>query len=146
LGLDYVAHVVTPDAPLARQKLIRSGGKDQIPFMIDHRTGIKLYESQAILKYLDHEYGPKFENAIERLVHEVDQRTRTELEQLKWRLKIPAERLREYRATLREGVDTLRGTAKLIREAFRQALAYPGDVDTAGATVGERVAAAKRAA
>ncbi len=127
LGLDFIAHNVSPESPLNHQRLLKAGGKDKIPFLIDHRTGIKLYESSAILAYLENEYGPKPEGDLARFFKEVDTRTRGQLEQLRWRLKVPVEQIRDYRHTIREGVETLRGTAKLIREAFRQAFTYPAE-------------------
>lgn len=57
LGLDFIAHSVPDEDSLKHQKLVEAGGKDQVPFLADHKSGVKLYESDAIIAYLDQEYG-----------------------------------------------------------------------------------------
>ncbi|RME60814.1 glutaredoxin [Candidatus Parcubacteria bacterium] len=56
LHLDWVARSAPKGSP-QRQKLIELGGKDQVPFLYDPEKGIKLYESDAIIAYLEKEYG-----------------------------------------------------------------------------------------
>lgn len=57
LGLDYAAHSIPDAQDLKHKELVNAGGKDQVPFLIDHKTGVKLYESEAIVSYLEKEYG-----------------------------------------------------------------------------------------
>jgi glutathione S-transferase len=57
LGLDYVARSVN-GTDLKHRQLVQAAGRDQIPFLVDHRTGVKLHESAAIIAYLNREYGP----------------------------------------------------------------------------------------
>ncbi len=58
LDLDYVSHPVAQGSP-RRERLKRTGGKVQVPYLVDpnHRTA--LYESDDIVAYLYHQYGPK---------------------------------------------------------------------------------------
>ena len=57
LGLDFVAHSIPDTQDLKHKELVNAGGKDQVPFLIDHKSGVKLYESEAIVSYLEKEYG-----------------------------------------------------------------------------------------
>ena len=43
--------------PRYRPELIRRGGKAQFPYLVDRNTGIELYESSAIVRYLFERYG-----------------------------------------------------------------------------------------
>lgn len=57
LGLDFVAHNVAIHDDLKHQELVKASGKDQIPFLVDHRSGTKLGDSDAIVQYLRGKYG-----------------------------------------------------------------------------------------
>jgi len=47
-----------PKGSLRHREFVRSkGGKDQFPFFLDPNTGVSLYESSDIVKYLFQEYG-----------------------------------------------------------------------------------------
>jgi glutathione S-transferase len=61
LGLSYVAH--NPRShngetlnDQTQDELLAIGGEDQIPFLVDHRRGVTLYESDDIVEYLDEYY------------------------------------------------------------------------------------------
>ncbi|WP_224334192.1 glutathione S-transferase N-terminal domain-containing protein [Haloprofundus halobius] len=64
LGVSYVSH--TPRLPggeggdvvnrQAYDELLALGDADQIPFLVDHDRGVRLYESDAIVAYLDGQY------------------------------------------------------------------------------------------
>lgn len=56
LQLDWLSRTAPKGAP-QRQKLLELGGKEQVPFMVDTTTGIMLYESADIIKYLQQHYG-----------------------------------------------------------------------------------------
>lgn len=62
LGMSYVVH--NPRSPAGEvrnegthDQLLAVGGEDQIPFLVDHRRGETLYESDAIVEYLEAHYG-----------------------------------------------------------------------------------------
>lgn len=62
LGVSYVAHNPrTHDGETLNEQthdqLLQVGGEDQIPFLVDHRRGEELYESEDIVDYLDEHYG-----------------------------------------------------------------------------------------
>ena len=40
-----------------REQLLARGGQIQVPYLIDPNTGAALYESRAILEYLDRTYA-----------------------------------------------------------------------------------------
>jgi glutathione S-transferase len=56
LDLDYLAHPVAHGSP-TRERLIRLGGKMQVPYLVDRNTGSSLYESDDIIAYLNRTYG-----------------------------------------------------------------------------------------
>ncbi|CAI0391836.1 unnamed protein product [Linum tenue] len=45
------------NGPNFRPKAIELGGKQQFPYMVDPNTGVAMYESDAIIKYLVDKYG-----------------------------------------------------------------------------------------
>ena len=65
LGVSYVAH--NPRLPgddggdvcneLTHQAMTDIGGKDEIPFLVDADREETLYESEAIVEYLETHYG-----------------------------------------------------------------------------------------
>ena len=57
LGLDFISHSVPDGDSLKHKKLVEAGGKDQIPFLHDHSSGTKLYDSEAIIEFLDKQFG-----------------------------------------------------------------------------------------
>lgn len=56
LDLDYIAHPVAQGSP-RRQELLQLGGKIQVPYLIDANTGMRMYESDEIIAYLNESYG-----------------------------------------------------------------------------------------
>ncbi len=46
--------------PAFKDELVALGGKEQVPFLIDHERGVQIYDSKEILEYLD-EYYPQAE-------------------------------------------------------------------------------------
>jgi glutathione S-transferase len=54
-----LAHVVRnlPKGSPRRAELVRRGGKMQVPYLVDPNTGQALYESDAIVAYLEAEYA-----------------------------------------------------------------------------------------
>lgn len=65
LGASYVIH--NPRRPgddggdvlnrQVRDEMVAVGGEDSIPFLVDHARGETLYESDAIVEYLEENYG-----------------------------------------------------------------------------------------
>lgn len=56
LGLDFIAHSVEGNS-LKHQYLLQASGHDRVPYMIDHRSGVRLSGSPEIRAYLHQEYG-----------------------------------------------------------------------------------------
>ena len=56
LDLDYLTHPVAPGSP-RRAELVRRGGKQQVPYLVDPNTGAEMYESDDIIGYLNATYG-----------------------------------------------------------------------------------------
>ncbi len=114
LGLDYVAHSV-PDGDVQKHELlVQTGGKDQIPFLIDHKTGMKLYESDAIINYLERRYGKPVRNSV------LQQKPLGS--RISWVLRRPLDRARKLRREVmiswRDSVETLRGSTRLLQSSF----------------------------
>lgn len=57
LDLDVLYYPCPIDGPNFRPKSIELGGKKQFPYMVDPNTGISMYESDDIIKYLVEKYG-----------------------------------------------------------------------------------------
>lgn len=62
LGVSYVIHNPhTAHGDVRNQQtldeLVSLGGKDQIPFLVDHNHGGTLYESDDIVDHLEEHYG-----------------------------------------------------------------------------------------
>jgi len=56
--LDLEAMIIPcPRGGRNRQEVIALGGKTQFPFLVDPNTGMKLYESEDIIRYLADTYG-----------------------------------------------------------------------------------------
>lgn len=96
MGLDFVSHSVPDNIPRKHQEVTQVGGKDQIPLLVDHRTGRKLYEASAIVDYLKDEYGsprvrnrPRWLKTWRRLVW-------SPTEEFRWSLRTPLERAGEW--------------------------------------------------
>jgi glutathione S-transferase len=57
LDLDVLYYPCPQNGPNFRPKAIQMGGKRQFPYMVDPNTGVSMYESDAIIKYLAEKYG-----------------------------------------------------------------------------------------
>jgi glutathione S-transferase len=123
LGLDFVAHSVPDDQPLKHEQLVRAGGKDQLPFLIDHTSGIKLYESSAILAYLDKSYGKNAgKDWLGKLTHLVDAQVRSWTDPIAWRLGSPLLRAQRFQLNARNALYTLSGSIEYVRSRFQAAV------------------------
>ncbi|CAI0462271.1 unnamed protein product [Linum tenue] len=57
LDLDVLFYPCPRNGPNFRPKAVELGGKQQFPYMVDPNTGVSMYESDAIIKYLVDKYG-----------------------------------------------------------------------------------------
>ena len=57
LDLDYLHRSCPFGSDRNRAGLRERGGKAQVPYLIDPNTGTELYESRAIVEYLERRYG-----------------------------------------------------------------------------------------
>lgn len=59
LDLDALIYPIPKKGNRFKEQLIEAAGKAQVPFLADPNTGAKLHESEAIVKHLYEEYGPR---------------------------------------------------------------------------------------
>ncbi|XP_020694315.2 uncharacterized protein LOC110108143 [Dendrobium catenatum] len=57
LDLDILFYPCPKNGPNFRPKVLQMGGKQQFPYMVDPNTGVSMYESDDIIKYLVTKYG-----------------------------------------------------------------------------------------
>ncbi|CAL9174119.1 unnamed protein product [Musa hybrid cultivar] len=57
LDLDILYYPCPRNGPNFRPKVLQMGGKQQFPYMVDPNTGVAMYESDDIIKYLVQKYG-----------------------------------------------------------------------------------------
>ncbi|XP_011627295.1 uncharacterized protein LOC18444845 isoform X1 [Amborella trichopoda] len=57
LDLDVLYYPCPRNGPNFRPKVLQIGGRQQFPYMVDPNTGVAMYESDAIIKYLVDKYG-----------------------------------------------------------------------------------------
>lgn len=57
LDLDILFYPCPRNGPNFRSKVVQMGGKTQFPYMVDPNTGVAMYESDEIIKYLVGTYG-----------------------------------------------------------------------------------------
>ncbi|KAG0495316.1 hypothetical protein HPP92_000007 [Vanilla planifolia] len=57
LDLDVLFFPCPKNGPNFRPKVLLMGGKQQFPYMVDPNTGVSMYESDDIIKYLVNKYG-----------------------------------------------------------------------------------------
>ncbi|XP_059070073.1 uncharacterized protein LOC131071573 isoform X2 [Cryptomeria japonica] len=57
LDLDVLYYPCPKNGPNFRPKVVQMGGKQQFPYMVDPNTGVSMYESDDIIKYLVEKYG-----------------------------------------------------------------------------------------
>lgn len=121
LGLDFIAHSVPDDLPLKHELLIQAGGKDELPFLLDHTSGVKLYGSQPIVAYLERIYGIPAQSLVTRITKGIDTRIRSRAEAIAWRVREPLLRAQEFGAEVQSAVATLQGTIDYLLERIQAA-------------------------
>lgn len=68
LGLELELKDILSDEAIAAE-LEEHGGKRQVPYLTDSETGVGLYESEVIVKYLQSTYGQPVATATRPRVH-----------------------------------------------------------------------------
>jgi glutathione S-transferase len=125
LGLDFVAHNVPDQNALKHEQLVQAGGKDEVPFLIDHTSGVKLYESAAIISYLDKAYGHPSVNLLGRAAKNLDLQIRNRADQIAWTLQKPLQNAREIQSQVNEALSTMRGSLEFLRDRIETAVKSP---------------------
>jgi len=124
LGLDFVAHSVPDNQPLKHDQLVKAGGKDKVPFLIDHTSGIKLYDSAAILTYLDKAYGKHLsQHWLGKVTQFVDARVRAWADPIAWKLSSPLLRAQRFQLDATKALGELSGTWDFVKARFEAAVA-----------------------
>jgi glutathione S-transferase len=116
-GLDFLAHSVESD-PLKHQELVRAAGRDQVPYLVDHRAGVKLAGADAILAYLERDGAAPWpvhqfveftrREVLKRLPRPVRRRVRRRLERWERASARAARITRDVRGTLLGAVRLIR--------------------------------------
>ena len=99
-GIDFIAHSIPFGNALQRKRLVQASGRDEVPFMIDHRTGVKLSGKNPILRYLQKEYGDgvtgwprawpeQFGERIEAFSEALNKQLKNNSDEIRFRLKTP---------------------------------------------------------
>lgn len=57
LDLDVIFYPCPRGGPNYRSKVMKMGGKQQFPYLVDPNTKVQMYESDQIIAYLSKEYG-----------------------------------------------------------------------------------------
>lgn len=62
LGVSYINHNPRTAGKDVRNQqildeMVSIGGKDEIPFLVDHQYGVELYDSEDIIDYLEENYA-----------------------------------------------------------------------------------------
>eukprot|EP00741_Cyanophora_paradoxa_P023727 tig00021616_g22918.t1 len=57
LDIDVIVYPCPKDGTKWRPEAIEKGGKKQFPYLVDPNTGVAMYESDEIIRYLFSEYG-----------------------------------------------------------------------------------------
>ncbi|MCM2277828.1 MAG: glutathione S-transferase N-terminal domain-containing protein [Oligoflexia bacterium] len=120
LGVDYIAHTVPKGNAFKHELLAQAGGKDQIPFLIDRKSGVKLYDSDKIISYLEHEFGRPAPARISELTRNVALRIQARSDELAWALRQPFERARSLVDDMSDSLKVLRDSYQSVRRALTQ--------------------------
>ncbi len=57
LDLDFVHRSSPMGSDRNRSKLAKRGGRVRFPYLVDPNTGVEMYESREIVRYLEQQYG-----------------------------------------------------------------------------------------
>lgn len=122
MGLDYIIHNVPDKIPLKHEQLAQVGGKDEIPFLIDRKTGVKLYGSTPILSYLEKEYHLPKNTSLGEWMSQINSRIQAQAGELAWAIRNPVDQARMIADDLSEGWQSIRNSFETIRNVFRESV------------------------
>jgi hypothetical protein len=99
-----------------------AAGKYEIPFLIDHKTGVKLFKSADIVAYLEKEYGKLPESFIEKLASKLNFRLKDQSEKFSWATKNAREGVTKMRKDAKVGLEILGDAVQFLRYSLSSAL------------------------
>ncbi len=124
LDVAYISHGLPPKKALAQKRLKDAGGSGKIPFLRDRRTGIRLEGRDAILKYLEKEFGDDVSSGngstsgvdmLKRVADSIERRR----EDFRWRLMAPVDDAKllalDWKRAFRTTVESARELAGVVR-------------------------------
>lgn len=120
LGLDYICRNVPEEDPLKHERLVQAGGKNEIPFFMDHLSGTKLYGAAEILLYLEAQYGKLPESPILRVAHRINTHVQQNARHLVSAVSKPVSRIQSIRSDAREAWQTIGSSWEALRRAIRE--------------------------
>jgi glutathione S-transferase len=120
LGLDYMLRNVRLGDALKNEQLAQAGGRVEVPFLMDHLTGTKLYGANTIITYLDHEYGQASSSPVLRVASQINSRVQMNADQLTWAVKAPLEQIQRLRGDTQEAVRVLGKSVTTLREVWKK--------------------------
>lgn len=120
MGLDYITHNVPDQIILKHEQLARVGGKDEIPFLLDRKTGVKLYGSNPILSYLEKQYEVPKNTALGDWMKRISARIQSQADELAWAIKTPMDKARILMDDVADGWESLRNSYQTIRNVIRE--------------------------
>lgn len=120
LGLDYLLRNVRLGDALKNEQLAQVGGKVEVPFLVDHLTGTKLYGANAIITYLDHEYGQAVRTPVLRAVNRINSQVQANADQITWAVKAPLEQIQRLRGDTQEAVRVIGRSMSTLREVWKK--------------------------
>ena len=127
LDVAYVSHGLPTRKALAQKRLKDAGGSGRIPFLRDRRTGMKLEGRDAILNYIEKEFGegdrsksvPNGSEIIRRVTESIEQRR----EDFRWRLMAPVDDAKllalDWKRAFRTTLDSARELAGVVRDLVK---------------------------
>ncbi len=120
LGLDYFLRNVRLGDALKNEQLVLAGGKVEVPFLVDHLTGTKLYGASTIIAYLDHEYGQRQPSPVLRAVGRINSQVQNNADQLTWAVKAPLDQIQKLRGDTQEAVRILGKSVTTLRQVWKK--------------------------
>lgn len=120
LGLDYLLRNVRLGDALKNEQLAQAGGKVEVPFLIDHHTGTKLYGAKTIIAYLDHEYGQVVRTPVLRAVNRLNSQVQANADQITWAVKAPLEQIQKLGDDTQEAVRVIGRSMTTLREVWKK--------------------------
>lgn len=119
MGLDFVAHTVTPSEPITHKRMFDEGGRDEIPFLIDHSTGVKLYKSETIIAYLENQYEKGPQSGIPGWISRLSGQVTRTADRASWLVQNRRDALRSFRRDIRIAVVTFGKSVNLSASKFK---------------------------